>query len=179
MDDSIESSLYICGIVHIYCPYIWFSYGLSIRVLGCHLSVNFVKDRVYLLLLFIWFIMFLQSIKGSANAKAVCFISEHWPWPLWCWAFPWRNPSLVYSLEGVTWGSGKHIHWLRPPMGRDLRMEKTIPQKPATDHRCHNNHTKLHVNPWHFSMFTTCCQPKPSWQTGSGCKWTTDILQRR
>lgn len=38
VDDSFDSSLHICRIVHIDRPHIWLSYGLGIRVLWCHLQ---------------------------------------------------------------------------------------------------------------------------------------------
>lgn len=38
VDDSFDSSLHICRIVHIDHPHIWLSYGLGIRVLWCHLQ---------------------------------------------------------------------------------------------------------------------------------------------
>lgn len=38
VDDSFDSSLHICRIVHIDHPHIWLSYGLGVRVLWCHLQ---------------------------------------------------------------------------------------------------------------------------------------------
>lgn len=52
-------------------------------------------------------------------------------WPLWCWACLWRTRSWVCSAGGVTLGSGKCSHSLRPPEGRGLHTETTAPQKPA------------------------------------------------
>ena len=46
VEDSSESSLHLCGVVHIYHPDVGLSYGCSIRMLGCHLLLIWQKQLI-------------------------------------------------------------------------------------------------------------------------------------
>lgn len=118
-EDNFESSFNICRVFHVHRVYVGLSDGLCIRMLGRHLW----KQR--------WSVKTVQLIHNLPEKKKRAD-GGLWQSPPGWWACPWRSQSSACSVEGPTWGSGKHSHWPRLPRGRGLHREKTGPPKPES-----------------------------------------------